>query len=701
MANELTVANVALVGNPNTGKSTIFNALTGIRQSIGNFPGVTVSRKSGSFKVEEKSFNLIDFPGCYSLAAHSAEELVILESLLGDNKHPQPDAIVCVVNADNLERGLFLLSQIMELSLPTILAINMTDVALSHGKKINYAKLSDLLGVRVIELQANKLRGLDELRQSVADCFATESDSNSPVLIFDRQIEQVISSVSSIVETGHSRFVATRLLFDIRDLFAKRFISGLNADQISMLEMSRQSVAHASESKQRHKWVQSICEQVETIEERKPSYTDRLDWLLTHRLLGLIVAVLAFVLSFQLVFWVAQPASQLIDTFNLFFANIIDDLLAEGPLNSLLKDGIISGVGGVLVFLPQILLVFLILGVLEDCGYLARAAFLMDRYLSKFGLSGVTTFPLLSSFACAIPGIMATRIINNERERLVTILIAPLMSCSARLPVYVLLIAAFVPEKSLFGVLQLQGIVMFAMYSIGIIAAIVVSWLLKKTLLRYESATFVLELPKYKIPSIRNIAHRMFNGGWAFVRDAGTMIVAVTIVVWALAYFPRMEVDSDSGLTKAQIASRQLEQSYLGRMGKFVEPAVKPLGWDWRIGSAAIASFPAREVVVSTFGVIFGLGSDVDEENESLRDSLKLATRPESGKPLFTLPVALSVMVFFALCAQCVSTLAVIKRETNSYKWPIFTFLYMTTLAYIGAWMMYNISSFFFHSFSQ
>jgi ferrous iron transport protein B len=356
----------------------------------------------------------------------------------------------------------------------------------------------------------------------------------------------------------------------------------------------------------------------------------------------------------------------------------------------------------------------------------------LDKYLSRIGLSGITLFPLLSSFACAIPGIMATRVIKDRRERLITILIAPLMSCSARLPVYVLLIAAFVPDKGyLGGLLGLRGLTMFAMYMVGIVVAVLVAWVLRKTILKTGTSSFVLELPSYKVPSLRNIWQRMFDGGWAFVRDAGTMIVVVTIIVWAAAYFPRnnvaslpvglandfelvesktlelesienqeseqaIAVEEEISLAQNRLDAHQLENSYLGRAGKSIEPIVKPLGWDWRIGSAAIASFPAREVIVSTMGVIFGLGADTDEESPSLRETLKTATWEGTNKPLFTLPVALSIMVFFALCAQCVSTLAVIRRETNSYRWPIFTFVYMTVLAYIAALATFQVSNYFF-----
>lgn len=696
MKNENSAANahrkIALVGNPNTGKSTLFNSLTGVRQSTGNFPGVTVAKSIGRYQFNSKQIDVSDLPGCYSLSGHSQEEVVVAKTLFEHEEESLFDAIVCVVNVDNLERNLLLLTQVLELEVPVVVALNMTDVAARHGKQIDNDALQDVFGVPFVSINATSGLGVEQLKSAVDNAETKRPMSSGE--IFSQDISQKIDEIANVLDISNSRFLATRLFFDPAGVYRE---SVANGDLKKSLDQFAESSHDISESQLRFGWIrENVLPRVLQQANVRTSFSDQLDGWLTHRFYGLIIAVIALVISFQLVFWIADPASQLIDLINSFFANIVDQVLGEGPLKSLLQDGLISGVGGVLVFLPQILLIFLILGVLEDSGYLARAAFLMDKYLSKLGLSGVTTFPLLSSFACAIPGIMATRIINNEREKLVTILIAPLMSCSARLPVYVLLIAAFVPDQSYVGGwIHLQGIVMFAMYSVGIVAAIAVAWILKHTLLRFDSTTFVLELPTYKFPNFRNVLQRMINGGWAFVRDAGTMIVAVTIIVWALAYFPRVEQDSIANLNPQQSAARQLEQSYLGRMGKSIEPLVKPLGWDWRIGSAAIASFPAREVIVSTLGVIFGLGSDVDESTESLRDSLKAAKWPDSDRPLFTLPVSLSIMVFFALCAQCASTLAVIRRETNSYRWPVFTFVYMTSLAYVGAWVTFSFSQLF------
>jgi len=729
---------VAVLGNPNTGKSTLFNALTGIRQQTGNYPGVTVAKHTGRMSFEDQEFELIDLPGTYSLAPRSPDEVVTVNVLLGTPPADSPpDLILCVVDAANLPRNLFLVSQILDLHQPTVVALNMTDVALRKGLEIDLLQLEKLLGVPVVGIQAKRRTGFLELKQAMQKAIG-----HSPAIVHDpftAELRERISRLEAAIPDNDSpkRFAVTRMLFDtdgsMTGPFEARYGESLVAavrGQQTELAASGESLAEM-ESHARYQWIKCHLDSFSKQGEPQPggAVSDRLDHVLTHPLWGLLTALIVLLLLFRAVFWAAEPASTMIDWFNGTASGWVSQFLAPGALHSLITDGLINGVGSVLVFLPQILLLFFILAVLEDSGYLARAAFLMDKFLSRIGLSGITLFPLLSSFACAIPGIMATRVIKDPRERLITILIAPLMSCSARLPVYVLLIAAFVPQETyLGGLLGLQAMTMFAMYLIGVVVAIGVAWVLKKTILKTGTSSFVMELPSYKLPSLRNITQRMWEGGWSFVRDAGTLIVAVTVLVWAAGYFPRGDqtefekLSNDKSEVVAQIEAlgdepsdlelqpleeeleglqnqlgrlqaAQLRRSFLGRVGRWIEPVVIPLGWDWRIGSAAIASFPAREVVVSTMGVIFGLGDDVNEETPSLRQTLKNATWENSDRKLFTLPVALSLMVFFALCAQCVSTLAVMKRETNSWRWPIFTFVYMTTLAYVAAWLTYQLGS--------
>ncbi|QEG25106.1 ferrous iron transport protein B [Mariniblastus fucicola] len=740
MANPVKAApgcTVVVLGNPNAGKSTLFNGLTGVRQHVGNYPGVTVEKRSGLISIDDEDFELVDLPGTYSLAPTSPEEMLAVKILLG--KPPaagKPDVILCVIDASNMQRNLFLVSQVLELNQPTVVAVNMVDVAKRNGVEIDCEKLQQLLGVPVVPVQAKRREGFDALKRAIAD--SRNKNPDFPHDPFEASLKDRIEQLESTCpdDCALKRFAVTRMLFDTDGFMADQLKSEVGPTTLESVESEKQKMESGkepvfeSESSARYSWITRHSDEFikQTGPVRASSITDRLDAWLTHPIWGLGVALLVSVMLFQLVFWIADPASDMIDWFNGTLASIVNGVVPAGTLNSLLVDGLINGVGSVLIFLPQILLLFLILALLEDSGYLARAAFLMDRYLSKIGLSGVTLFPLLSSFACAIPGIMATRVIKNDRERLVTILIAPLMSCSARLPVYVLLIATFVPAQSyLGGLLGLRGLTMFAMYMVGIVVAVIVAWILRRTFVKSPPTSFVLEMPSYKVPSLRNVGQRMFDGGWSFIRDAGTIIVAVTILVWAAAYFPRLNesnppaeltndfavvqrlepqletladdaaerpsIESELAVAQNNISAFHLRQSYLGRSGKLIEPVVKPLGWDWRIGSAAIASFPAREVVVSTMGVIFGLGSEVDEESDSLREQLAAAKWEGSDRPLFTLPVALSLMVFFALCAQCVSTLAVIKRETNSWFWPTFSFVYMTVLAYIGAFAVYQIFS--------
>jgi len=464
---------------------------------------------------------------------------------------------------------------------------------------------------------------------------------------------------------------------------------------------------------------------------RSVTFSDKLDRILTHKFIGVAFFIALMFVVFQAIYAWAGPFMDAIETAQGWLAELVSMTLSPGPLRSLLNDGVIAGVGGVIVFLPQIVFLFLFIAILEDCGYMARAAFLMDRLMTKVGLSGKSFVPLMSSFACAIPGVMATRVIENRRDRMVTILVAPLMSCSARLPVYILLIAAFIPAITLLqvvpeisiggfvfwsGKVTLPGVVLLGMSSLGAVVAVPVAWILKKTMFRGETPPFIMELPSYKWPSPRIVFHRVYDRAKAFVLRAGTLIFATTIIVWAAGYFPgdhtvqhkleaQIEALNDNPENEAQLAqlvsqhnavtAQLIETSFLGRVGHAIEPAVKPLGWDWRIGVGAIASFPAREVIISTLGTIYSMGGDVDEESAGLKDSLQQARWPDDRK-VYNVPVALSIMVFFALCAQCGATLMVIRRETNSWFWPVFTFVYMTALAYVAALLVYQVGMRYF-----
>lgn len=733
---------VALIGNPNTGKSTLFSALAGVRQRIGNYPGVTVERKIGVTRLEGRSFELVDLPGTYSLAPRSPDEMVAVDVLLGRQAQVKPpDVVMCIVDASNLQRNLYLVSQALEFGLPTIVVLNMIDVAEKKGMRIDVGLLERQLGVPVVKTHASRGVGIDQLKETLSRFESnTHRDAVSPLPEeFSAEVGRLQEATQQVRHEPLPRYLAERLLLDTGGYVEQSLFKGRENGEAHILAevsaaRSRLDAAGfpvpAIEAMARYQWVGDVLEGV--IDHRElaaPERSDRIDRVLTHKVWGTLIFALVMLTMFQSVFAWAEPLMDGIETVMNWLGDGLAALLPSGAVESLMVDGVVAGVGGVLVFLPQILILFLFIGVLEDCGYMARAAYLMDKLMSKIGLSGKSFIPLLSSFACAVPGIMAARVIENRRDRLVTVLIAPLMSCSARLPVYVLLVKAFVPERSfLGGWFGLQGLTMAGMYLVGIVTAIVVAFVLKKTILPGEAPPFVMELPSYKTPSARVVFFRMADRGWSFVRRAGTLILAVSVLVWAATYYPRNpEVDApytqriaelearkgaigeDSKEDAAELARIECEiqevknrragahtrQSLLGRAGQAFEPVVRPLGWDWRIGCAVIASFPAREVVISTLSVIYNLGQDEDEASEPLRETLKKATWDGTDRPVYNLPVALSLMVFFALCAQCAATLAVMKRETNSWRWPAFTFVYMTTLAYLGALVTYQVGMLF------
>ena len=715
---------VALVGNPNTGKTTLFNALTGLAQRVGNYAGVTVERRVGTVSLGDGPVaDLVDLPGAYSLAASSPDEMIAVDVLLGQQPEVPPvDVVLSIVDASNVRRNLYLLSQIMETGLPIVVALNMTDVAISRAIRIDAATLSTRLGIEVIPVCASRREGLDDLRQAVSRCLERGDSAAYPSLPrFPQTLRQQVDDlVRDVGDNGSLRqplspVEALRALVDLGGCAGARLVEHLGQPFAAELADRRSAVGVSAplssvEAEARYTWIDRALEGcVNQPQGLRSSGSDRIDRLLTHRLVGLVAFVAICLVIFEGIYQWSAPLMDAIGGLFSQIGNVMTEILPQGALRSLLIDGVVAGVGGVLIFLPQIAILFLFISVLEDCGYMARAAFLMDRLLSRCGLSGQSFIPLLSSFACAVPGIMATRTIDDRRDRIATIAVAPLMSCSARLPVYVLFIAAFIPDRPLLGSLVgLQGVTLLGFYFVGVAVAIPVAWLLKKTVLGGQAPPLLLELPSYKWPDPRTVTLRVFFSARAFVARAGSIILAATIVMWALAYFPRsatilekyeverVAIGSDASASSGALedierrqAAELLRESYLGRAGRFVEPVVRPLGWDWRIGMAAIASFPAREVVISVLGTIYSLGGDHDETSSDLRSALKTSTWPD-GTAVFNVPVALSIMVFFALCAQCMSTLAVIQRETGGWRWPIFTFVYMTALAYVGAFVTYR-----------
>ncbi len=715
---------VALVGNPNAGKSTLFNALSGLRQRVGNYPGVTVELKKGRFDAGDTPVELIDLPGTYSLAARSPDEMVAVDLLLGRRpEEPRPDVVLSIVDATNLDRHLYLTSQLLDLGEPVVVAVNMTDAAAAQGIRIDYETLSQELGVPVVPIQANKGVGLDALTRTILTTAGTEPPRGPAFPVeFEKEVAALQATLGDVPGV-----LVRRLLLDVNG-YVEQWLVGARGDTLkSQLTEARQRLVTAGsavpgvEARTRFGWVRkAVAAAVRKPTVRPVMWTDRLDRVLTHRVWGTLAFLAVMFLVFQTIFTWAKPLMETIDAGREWAANGVLGAMDPGPLRALLVDGVVKGVGSVVIFLPQIMVLFAFVAILEDCGYMARAAFLMDRLMSRCGLSGKSFIPMLSSVACAIPGIMSTRVIENRRDRLTTILVAPLMSCSARLPVYVLLIAAFLPVKSDDNpagfAWWVPGLTLFAMYLIGFVAAPVVALLLKRTLLRGETPVFVMELPAYKRPTLRAVVRRMVEAGWAFVRRAGTVILAAMILIWASLYFPHTDAagvpyedrvavaeakkdaagDDEEAAAAAErernaVNGEWKRNSYLGRVGRALEPAFAPLGWDWRIGTAALASFPAREVVVGMLGMIYDVGEDTGEDGSALQESMRKEWAASGAAATYPVPVALSLMVFVALCLQCVSTLAVIRRETGNWWWPAFTFAYMTTLAYAGALVTFQV----------
>lgn len=730
----LKLPTVAVFGNPNAGKTTVFNRLTGLSQKVANYPGVTVEKKEGFLKTSGGTIRLLDLPGTYSLAAFSPDEMVAVDVLLGRQPGESlPDLVLHVVDASNLERNLYLYSQLAETGIPVVVALNMVDVSRRRGRSVDPARLSEALGCTVVALEAHRGVGLDDLVRAIEAHLSGEAtrDLRPAICEMPSEIETSLGDLREEFEPAYRasrgqelhRFELLRALVDEGGQTAERLVEILGKAFETKLRAARAELGASEplpsrEASSRYAWIHHQIEaatgQAAADRPIQAGKSEAIDGILTHKLLGLVIFLGVMFVVFQSIFLWATPLMDFIDSAFGSLGGWVASQLPEGQLQSLIVDGVIAGVGGVVIFLPQILILFLLIGLLEDCGYMARAAYLMDNIMRKCGLSGKSFIPMLSGFACAIPGVMAARVVENRRDRLATILVTPLMSCSARLPVYVLLTTAFLPDTQyLGGLVGLRGIVFFCLYLLGVVVAVAMAFLLKRTLLRGPRPSFVLELPGYKWPSLHSVALRLYDRGKAFLVRAGTLILAISIVVWALSYYPRpAEIAETFEARRAAVAAATiapeeaeqrlaeidqeesgayLEQSFFGRAGKWVEPLFLPLGWDWKISMSAIASFPAREVIVATLGIIYNLGDEVDEENVALQEKMRSATWEGTDRRVYNIPVALSILVFFALCCQCGATLATIRRETNSWGWTTFTFVYMTALAYVGGLITYQL----------
>ena len=694
-------ASIALIGNPNAGKSTLFNRLTGLRQTTGNFPGVTVEKHQGTVELAHSAFNLIDLPGIYSLDGTSTDERIAVDVTLGRVKGTErPSGLLVVIDATHIYQGLYLLEQLLELQLPTMIALTMIDAATASGISIDTDALQEALGgIPVYPVSSISGHGLDELKEGLENITTI---SSPPIPASWPELSQTAQQLSQQLGEDWQRIDVIQALLQTHPDYAGRLGQELGTDVVNKLRtgLFDDEPPAAVEARQRYQWVKGVITEVQ---EQAPLYSKwsaRLVRWTNRPWPATLLFFAVLLLVFQAVFTWATPMMDAIDGVSSGLGRMIVAQLGENAVSSFFADGVIAGVGSVIIFLPQILILFLFIIILEDTGYLARTSFLMDRVMRTVGLSGQSVIPMLSSFACAVPSIMATRVIPDRRDRIATILAAPFMTCSARLPIYALLIAAFVPNQPI-GWLNLQGLVLFGLYLLGILGGLGTAMLLKSSALKGPKPLFMLALPEFRTPNIQTVAIKLFDRGRIFLKRAGTVIFVVAILVWTLAYFPRMNSEdfhtdlvvaetSEPDVINNARAAAQMEQSWLGRIGRTIEPVFKPLGWDWRVSSAVVAGFPAREVVVAVMGTIYAVGSDADDQ--SLSEKLRSATWPD-GRPIFTLPMVLGLLVFYAWCLQCAATLATIRRETNSWRWPIFAWVYMTTIGYVGALVIYQAGS--------
>ena len=685
---------LAIVGNPNCGKSTIFNSLTGLKQKVANYPGVTVEKREGScFSQHGKRILLIDLPGTYSLNARSPDEAVVRDVLLGRRKDtPKPDAVIYIADASNLERNLYLATQVFELGLPSLLVLNMMDVADAKQWRIDVEKLSQRLGVPVVPMQATAGKGIIELKAAMSRAL---DKPKSTVLPIPADIFEALQQTRA--DLVRSNTVAENVsllepLYLISDHDPEHY--GIANTQVKRLADAHDKLEEKLPSWEdrlaaaRYEAVENLLRDVLRRPERdETTTTDKLDSVFLHPIWGGVCMAAIMLAVFYMIFSVAEGPMEWIDKLTALASNWVESKMPAGDLRDLIANGAIVGVGGVIKFLPQILLLFFFIGLMEDTGYMARIAFIMDRFMSRVGLNGRSFVPFFSSYACAVPGIMAARTIASAKDRLITILIAPLASCSARLPVYTLMIAAMFPAGAV-STLN-KALLMLGMYALGTSGAFAFAWLFNRTMAKGKSSLMVLEMPTYKRPALRHVAHYMMERAKLFLVRAGTVILGLSILLWAAKTYPKLSAPGPAdAAAKIEYRSAQLSHSIAGRAGHFIEPVIKPLGYDWKIGIGLISSFAAREFFVSTMSIIYSV-DDGDENIEPLREKLAADKWPD-GRPIFTPLVCLSLMVFYVFAMQCLSTVAVVKRETNGWKWPLFQIAYMTGAAWIASFVVYQ-----------
>jgi ferrous iron transport protein B len=699
--------NIALVGNPNSGKTSLFNALTGLNQQVGNFPGVTVDKKTGDCKISENiEATIIDLPGTYSLYPKRADEWVAYNVLMGEDADIQPDMIVLVADASNLKRNLLFCSQIIDLKIPLVIAFSMVDMANKNGTQIDIANMERELGVPIVSINPRKNKGIVALKKSIEQL--SENNLFAPARDF---IEENSVNTNAIVETKTIMHIASNYKLLHYLINNEQFSYGQNLknqlEKIKTTHNFNATKTQAEEIMQRYTRIKQIMQQcvVENDPLKKSLLTEKLDDIFLHRTWGYLILLAVLFILFQSVFWLAQfPMDGIEWTFGKF-SGWASSALPQNWFSDLFVNGILAGLSGILVFIPQIMILFGVITLLEDTGYMARISFLTDKLMRKVGLNGKSVMPMISAYACAVPAIMSARNIENKKERLLTIMITPLMSCSARLPVYTILIALVIPSKLYFGFLSLQGLVMMMLYLLGTVLALLVAWIMKWFIKSTERSFFILELPKYRAPRWKNILITMVEKAKIFVLDAGKVIMIISLLLWVLSTFgPAEKMRAVTTKYNALIAASPvqkdlldkerktayLQNSYAGIVGNFIEPSIRPLGYDWKIGIALITSFAAREVFVGTMATLYSVGDGADENSNTLRQKMAAAKRPD-GTKVYDLATGLSLLIFYVIAMQCMSTLAIVKRETKSWKYPIIQFLYMTGLAYLFSWITYQI----------
>lgn len=696
---------IALVGNPNSGKSTLFNVLTGLNQKIGNFPGVTVEKKTGYCKLpDQRQAQITDLPGTYSFYPKSKDERIVLDALMDKSASTYPDLIIFVADASNLKRNLLLFSQIADLNIPIIIALNMMDLARQSGIEISVDELALKLGVQVVPISARKQQGIDKLKEAIQNSSSValqnpsiEVESIAPELIRKIQEELKIDKPYQALQIAH-QYQEVGFLSD--------------AEKSRVAELCKEFEFHsqksqATETIARYNFINDVLFDTVKVNTKPGEETtsNRIDRVLTHRVFGFVIFFAILFLIFQAIFsWSEYPMTLIEDLF-LWMTDQALRILPPGVFTDLMVDGVLAGLSGVIIFIPQIAILFACISVLEDTGYMSRVTFMMDKIMRKVGLSGKSIVPLIGGFACAVPSIMSARNIESWKDRMITIMVTPLIACSARLPVYTLLISLVVPDEKVWGFINLQGLALMSLYILSIISAIIVAWVMKQIIRSRERGYFIMELPVYRMPRWNNVLLTMYRSVKAFVFEAGKVIIAVSIILWVLSSygpgnrFEQIESKYSTAIMQQQhdpaeierlIASEKLENSYAGVLGRSIEPVIKPIGFDWKIGIALITSFAAREVFVGTMATIYSVEAD-DAHMESVREKMASARNPETGMPVFTVAVAFSLMVFYAFAMQCISTIAVVYRETKSWTWPAIQFAYMTTLAYLASLLVYQL----------